>query len=173
MNRKTAPHFNIAAVWLTLLFLLAGCSPPFDWREVHGMGPAPYTVLLPAKPASMTRQVNLGGIKADMIMTAAETGGLTFAVGSAELTDTAQAAAALAVMKTAMVQNISGTIRREKTAATPAATRIEIEATGQARLMQAHFIVRGRHVYQLVLLGPEGKIPAEVAETFFDSFKPG
>ena len=48
-----------------------GCSPNFNWREVQGTEPS-YTVLLPAKPSSHSRVVDLDGLKVTMTMTAAE-----------------------------------------------------------------------------------------------------
>lgn len=164
-------------VWLAAILLLAACSPQFDWREVHGTAPAPFTVLLPAKPSSMTRPIKLGDISTSMTMTGVEVKGITFAVGSAELPDAAHARAALDIMKTALLQNTQGKLRREKATANGSGTRIEIEALGATdgcppRLLQAHFIASERRVYQVVLLGPEAAIPAEASETFFGSFKP-
>lgn len=163
--------------WLAAILLLAACSPTFDWREVHGTAPAPYTVLLPAKPSSMARQVKLGAASTSMTMTGTEVKGVTFAVGSAQLADAAQARAALDIMKTALLQNTQGKLRREKAASAGSTSSIEIEALGAvdgrpARLLHARFIARERRIYQVVLLGPEAAIPAEAVETFFGSFKP-
>jgi hypothetical protein len=156
--------------------LLAACTPHYDWREVHGSN-APFTVLLPAKPATLARPVNLNGVQVSMTMTATEVGEVAFAVGSAELADAAAASAALEAMKTAMVNNIGGTIRQEKTSASSGGRTIDLEAGGapSARngtpLLVARFVMREQRVYQAIVLGPEKSIPREAIDTFFTSFK--
>ena len=148
--------------------VLAACSPKFDWREVRGTS-APFVVLLPAKPATHTRTVNLDGISVDMTMTAADAGGVTFAVGTAELPDAAQAQHALTAMKTALVRNIGGTVRKETTTAPGT---LEIEAAGtDSRLLLARFIARDKRIYQVIAVGKESALPPEAADTFFTSFK--
>lgn len=168
----------LASAWMACL-LLTACSPKYDWREVRGEG-APFLVVLPAKPLSHTRTIDLGGVQAAMTMTAAEAEGATFAVGSAELPDAAHAQKAILSMKTALVRNIGGTIRREKASAAGAVpTTIDIEASGppstdsdgQGRLLLARFIAQDKRVYQLVVLGKEKDIERDAADTFFTSFK--
>lgn len=158
--------------------LLAACSPKFDWREVRGAG-APYVVMLPAKPASHTREIDLDGIKVSMTMTAAEVDDVTFAVGAAALPDPAQAPKALNAMKTALVRNIGGKVTREKSdGSANMPTMIEIEASGspgrggQSRLLFARFVAKDKYVYQIVAVGSEKAISREAVDTFLASFKP-
>lgn len=165
---------------IAAIIALAGCSPKYDWREVHGTD-APFVVLLPAKPATFSRPVNLDGMQVTMVMTAAEVGGVTFAVGSAELPDAGAAQLALLAMKKAMLNNIQGTIQSEKSAATvsgAAATSsiaTDIEATGSiggkpARLF-ARFAAQDKRVYQAIVLGPEQALSRDAVDSFFTSFK--
>lgn len=170
---------NAAGIFLACLVL--ACTPKFDWREVQGAG-APYSVMLPAKPASQSRPINLDGVQVMMTMMAAEAGGVTFAVGTAELPDAAAAQKALGAMKTALVKNIGGTVRHEKPVTFyPASVAIEIDAVGttdkvtdgQPRVLLARFIALDRRVYQLVATGGEQAVSQEAADTFFTSFKPG
>lgn len=159
---------------------LSACSPQYDWREVRSAD-APFVAVLPAKPATYSRPVNLDGIQVAMTMTAAEVAGVTFAIGTAQLPDAAKAQAALAAMKTALVKNIGGTIRHEKASALMPGkmTSIEIEANGapsaaaggQPRLLLARFIAQDQRVYQLVVVGPEQAVSRETVDTFFTSFK--
>lgn len=168
------------AAGTALACLLLACTPKFDWREVQGAG-APYSIMLPAKPASQSRSINLDGMQVRMTMTAAEAGGMTFAVGTAELPDATAAQNALAAMKTALVRNIGGTVRHEKpVTVNPASAAIEIDAVGtpskatdgQPRVLLARFIARDRRVYQLVATGGEQAVSQEAVDTFFTSFKP-
>jgi hypothetical protein len=168
---------------LAAAFTLSACSPKFDWREVHGVE-APFAVLMPAKPATFSRAINLDGMQVKMTMTAAEVDDVTFAVGSAELPDAGKSGAALLAMKTALVHNIGGTIRSEKSSAhtqtgKPAASQIDIEAigtpgantAGQPRLLVARFIAQDKRIYQAIVLGREKALTREALDTFFTSFK--
>jgi hypothetical protein len=169
----------LAAVCAAALTLSA-CNPTYNWREVRGVD-ASYTITLPAKPSSHARPVNLGGTQVTMTMTAAEVEGVTFAVGSAVLPDAAQAQQALGAMKTALVNNIGGTVRQEKISGPPAApTEITIEAvgtpgantSGQPRLLFARFIAKDTRAYQVIVLGKEKAVTREAVDTFLTSFKP-
>ena len=162
-----------------LTFLLAGafllaCTPKHDWREVRGSG-APFVVALPGKPATHARSIDLDGVQVMMTMTAAEVDNVTFAVGTAELPDAAQAENALIAMKTALVRNIGGTIRHEKSE--PALIVIEASGPqgagsgGQPRLLLARFIAQDKRVYQLVVVGTENGVVRDAADIFFTSFR--
>ena len=178
----------LRAALMATLVALSACTPRFDWRSVRGTD-APYTILLPAKPSTHTRSVNLGGIQASMTMTAAEVDDVTFAVGSAELPDAAQAQAALLVMKDTLVQNIGGVIRREKSMLGSQASTIELEAgpaapglpvgasdvqaVRNARMtaLHARLLARGRRVYQVIVIGADKSIPQDAVDMFLTSFK--
>ena len=157
-------------------FLLCACSPKYDWREIRGEG-APYSVMLPAKPASYSRPVNIGGNKVTMTMTATEVDGITFAVGTAELPDAATAARAVTAMKDALVNNIHGRVQREAATSNGAAADITVDASGkdpsgQARVLHARFLARDKRVYQVIVTGKEGAVPQEAVDTFLASFRP-
>lgn len=164
------------AACVACALLLAACSPKFDWREVHGTNIS-FSAVLPGKPASHTRLVDLGGIRVPMTMTAANVDDVTFAVGVAELPDAIKAITALPAMKAAMVRNIGGSIRRESaSAAGISPMTIDIEAIGnngnRQQLLIARFIAQDTRVYQLVVIGKEKNVSREAVETFFTSFKP-
>lgn len=173
-------YFRFSLSLLCCLALL-GCSPTYDWREIRGTE-APYMALMPGKPSSHTRAVNLNGLEVSMTLTAVEVEEVVFAVGTAQLDDRAQAAHALAAMKTALVNNISGTVRSEKQLAPvgqPPLPVLQLEASGtpsasrqqQAHLLLARLIAKDQRVYQVLVLGPEDKIKREEADTFFSGFK--
>ena len=50
---------------------VAGCSPTYNRRD-YTSGDGSFKVMFPAKPATHTRSVDLGGIRVDMTMTAAD-----------------------------------------------------------------------------------------------------
>jgi hypothetical protein len=173
-------------LFTAIAMMLAACSPQFDWREIRSDA-APYVVAMPAKPSTFSRKIDLDGIDTVMTMTAAETGGVTFAVGTAELPDATHAQISLAAMKTAMVNNINGNIRQEKvltmpqtqSAASGTLAVTEIEATGtasaatsnQPRVLFARFVAKDKRVYQLVVTGPEKTVTRDIVATYFSSFR--
>ena len=165
---------------LSAVLLTAACSPQYDWREVQA--PAwSYSVLMPDKPASITRAIDLNGTSVDMNMLAAEVNHVTFAVGAAKLPAAAAADAAdaaLASMRTALLHNIDGRTLAEpidKDWQAPA-DAIELVAEGHAnghpiRLLALLLANDGR-IYQVLMVGDEGHMPKQSVQTFFTSFKP-
>ena len=157
-----------------LALVLSACDPHYNWRDYRSKD-APYSVLLPGKPATHARDVRLGELPVRMTMTAAEVDDVVFAVGSAELTDAAQAPAALLAMQTALARNIGATITSQSTAASGAHTTVSIEArgmrNGEPTLLVGRFVARERQVYQVVVMGAERHISREQVATFLDSFK--
>ena len=169
---------------IALALTLTACTPKYDWREVHGAG-VPFAVVMPAKPATYARPVNLDGVQVTMTMMSAEVDDVTFAVGTAELPDAAHALAALNAMKTALVKNIGGTINSEKSSALAqssgaAAGQIDIEASGapggntggQPRRLVARFVAIDKRIYQAVVVGREKAVTRDAVDTFLTSFKP-
>jgi hypothetical protein len=158
----------------SLLAALSACSPPYNWREVHG-DKLRFSVLLPAKPVSFSRQINLDGMVLEMTMTAAEVDSVSYAVGVAELDDAGQAPQALAAMRTALLNNIAGVTQN---AALPgrADGAVDVVATGvvhsRAQRLMARLLARDKRIYQVLILGPANAITAERADMFFTSFMP-
>ncbi|MBI3284441.1 MAG: hypothetical protein HYZ65_06250 [Burkholderiales bacterium] len=157
-------------VLVSTLLLCSACSPKFDWREIRG-NDAPYTVLLPGKPTSFSKDMLLDGVELKMTMTASEAGGVSFAVGSAKLGRPEQAPHVLDAMKAGMVSNIHGKLAD----GTPAGAG-DIEIHGQLQngapvLLVGRFVARGPWVYQAVIMGPERAVSREVIDTFMTSFK--
>lgn len=154
--------------------LLSGCSPHFNWREFTSKD-ASWQALFPDKPATVSRAIDLDGLKTTMTMTAAEVDDILFAVGQAQAGDAASAGVALGAMQTALVRNIGGTVTSSKSGATPGRITHDIDArgirNGKATRMVAHFETAGRSLYQVVVVGPAGAVKPEHTEQFLTSFK--
>ena len=162
--------------------VLSACSPKFDWRDYRSPD-AQFTALFPGKPSVLTREIDLDGKKVKLTMTASEVDGSTFAIGSATLDSAEQAQAALPAMKTALVNNINGKVRSEKTASAAssnaAGTRqrstLSIEATGTQQgkpvLLVGRFVAHDKHIAQIIILGEENKLSRETIDTFMESVK--
>ncbi|OBV38945.1 hypothetical protein [Janthinobacterium psychrotolerans] len=178
--KKTS--FAAIASVLATAAVLGACSPAFDWREYHSPD-AHFTALFPGKPAVLTRDIDLDGTKVSLTMTASEVDGNTFAIGSAELASAQQAQAALPAMKQALLNNIKGTVRSEKSASAASSdaagshqkSSLAIEATGtrngQPALLVGRFVAQDRRIFQIVVLGQENKLSREHIDTFMDSAK--
>jgi hypothetical protein len=162
------------ALCLLLALPLAACSPKYNWRD-YASPDAPYRVMFPAKPSTITRTIDLDGMQVAMTMTATEIDGATFAVGAAEAPDAARAQAALEAMQVALVRNIGATITSQKaTSGDDRATR-DVDASGTdhgvpVRLV-GHFEARGKRFYQVIVLGKTQAMPPEQVEQFLSSFK--
>lgn len=163
MIRKLPPVLLL----LLLAVTLSACSPKYDWRDYRSQD-APYSVLFPGKPAKQTRTVKLGQLDVSMSMAAADIDGVIFAIGSATLADAAQAPAAVAAMRTAMVNNIGGTVASDTLLDNGAQ---QVDASGRGMRLIGRFMSKDRRVYQVVVIGAPQKIDAETVETFFSSFK--
>lgn len=159
---------------LLLAVALCACDPHYNWRDYQSKD-ASYAVLMPGKPATHTRNVQLGDITVAMTMTAAEVDDVVFAVGSAPLADAAQAPAALQAMQTALVRNIGAAVTSQATAADGAGSIVNVEAkglrNGQPTLLIGRFIARDRRIYQVVVIGPERHIDRGQVAMFFDAFQ--
>jgi len=167
-----APARLLATALLALA--LCGCDPHYNWRDYRSQD-APYAVLMPGKPATHTRAVQLGDSTVAMTMAAAEVDDVVFAVGSATLAEAAQAPAALAAMQAALVRNIGAVITSEASAVNGAVTTISVAAqgtrNGQPALLIGRFIAHDRRIYQVVVMGAERHFARDQAATFLDSFK--
>lgn len=155
-----------------MAFLLAACSPQYNWRVYHSPDSA-YSTMFPAKPATDTREVDLAGARLDLTMTAADVDGVVFAVATGTVADAAQAAAAVEAMQAAMVRNIGAKVTSEKRAPGPA---VDIEAAGlrngQPTRLVGHFEARGKRIYQVIVVGPQRQVEDQQVEQFLASFKP-
>jgi hypothetical protein len=177
--------------WLVLAGLVAACSPEFNWRETRSLEQG-FSVLLPARPASMSREIDLDGLKVDMTMTGARVDRALFTVGTARLEAraadpaadlAATHAKALSAMRVAMLRNLgaepqpgvpirvglldlSGTSKG-------AVDAMSVEArglmAGEPVVMQAVFVAYREQLWQAVAI----VAPAQVSQgrTMLDSFR--
>jgi hypothetical protein len=162
------------AAGLAATLLLLGCNPTYNWRD-YSSPEAPYRIMFPAKPATHTRSVDLDGMQVEMTMTAAEVEGVMFAVGSGVAPDAAQAQAAVAAMRTALVRNIGAKVERESEAAAGSDAAVDIDAVGTANgqpmKLRGHFEAHGKRFYQVIVMGRANAVTSEHSDQFISSFK--
>lgn len=63
---------------------LAACTPGLDWRELQPTD-APMVFMMPAKPSTLTRTIDLNGLPVRMQMTGARARDMTFTAAWADL----------------------------------------------------------------------------------------
>lgn len=161
---------------------LTACSPKFDWRDVHA-AQTPYTVLMPAKPDTVSRQILLGQQTVSMQMTGTQIDGVSFVVGAVKMPDATQAQAAMSLIKQGLLNNLHGKITHEKTTVTTidgkilfndefGATSMNTDAHGSANRMLGRIVASDAWVFQVLVAGPEKIINRDAVDTFLSSFKP-
>ncbi|MCL4184872.1 MAG: hypothetical protein KJ011_15640 [Burkholderiaceae bacterium] len=177
-------RYRATPVTAACVLALTACAPDHDWREIRQPTEG-YLVMLPARPASMSRAIDLDGLPVTMAMTGARVGEQSFTVGAVVLPDgdAATRTKAGAAMRTAMVRNIAG---RETAAievqvpvlaaagrAATTQSALRIEAAGRVADRPAHmsaqFVARGNRAWQVVMIGPQAD--PDSAQQFLDSFR--
>ena len=177
----------VTGLWCALVLLLAGCSERFDWREWRS--PDGYSVLLPGRAQTVTREVEFEKHRLPVTMTSTGIGAAMFAVGVVQLpaavhADAAARERAITYFRDALVRNIGGTVSATGPAALalpPGSGRAmranqAIEARGRtadgrpAALAARFFIVDDR-LFEVIAMGGDGSIDPLALETFFTSFR--
>lgn len=173
--------------WLVFAGLLGACSPEFNWRETRSIEQG-FSVLLPGRPASMSREIDLDGLKLEMTMTGARVDRALFTVGAvrleAEAPDRAAAPArALAAMRVAMLRNVGAEpqpgapvrVGLSDLSGSPRGVvdAVAVEARGQMAgepvVMHAIFVAHGLQLWQAVAIVAPAQ--AQQARTMLDSFR--
>lgn len=99
---------GIAARWLGLTMVLAGCSPALNWRTVQ-LKNAPLQILLPCDAQTASRDVPMGSEQVSMAMVGCEADHATYAVSHFLLKEPAQAAETLARWQAAVLAQLHAT----------------------------------------------------------------
>lgn len=180
MSRPSPAAAAVPAVALAALAALlgAGCSPALDWREVRP-DDSGAMLLMPCKPASHARRLPLAGTPVAWTLYACSAGGVTWALGFADLGDPARVGAALGELEAAALDNI-GAASPERRAplrvagATPHPSAATLQASGRladgaAVQEQVALFTKGTRVYQATAVG--ARLPAQALETFIDSLR--
>jgi hypothetical protein len=167
-----------------MALLTAACSPSYNWREVRSAADA-YAVLMPARTAVMTREIDLDGERVIMAMTGARVDRSLFTVGTIalapELGDSVERL--LAAMREGMLRNIAAPAATDRAVVVSVldgtgrvthrvpAVRVDARGTvsGQPVRMAAVFVARGARLWQAVAIEPvEAR---DEAATLLDSFR--
>lgn len=157
--------------------VLAGCSPPYNWREIR-WDSAELKVQLPCKADKGSRRMTLAGQEADMEMMGCEAGAALFAIAHVRLDDTNKIALAQAQWQTAMLGNMQAQGEQsvpflpKGASAQPQPVRLSARGRrqdGSAVAAQGVWFARGPHLYHAVIYADT--ISLDVADTFFSGIE--
>lgn len=162
---------------LLLASALAACTPTLDWRTVRPEGSG-LEALFPCKPAGHARRVTLAGDGVELTLYACTAGGVTFAVGFADVGQPQRTGPALAELSAAAARNIGAVgsavlpLRIEGMTPNPQAGRLRLNGQlgdGQRVEEQVAVFSRGTRVFQATMVG--AKLDAEAVATFFGALR--
>jgi hypothetical protein len=139
-----------------LLVAMTACTPSLNWRGVQ-LGR--LDTLLPCKPDTATRQVELAGQSLVMDMVGCEAGGALFAISRIKAADAQQASMLLRVLRQASLDNVRMQVAKPSANSGNAETSLDLLVDGQrpdGSPLQARFrwLQFDTEVYQLAAYAP-------------------
>ncbi|MCW5645606.1 MAG: hypothetical protein KIT63_26175 [Rhodoferax sp.] len=162
---------------LLVLGAMSACAPTFNWRELP-IGSTALQALFPCKPETVTRPVPLAQVERDVAMRSCDTGGVTFAVAHAALSQPGQAPAVLSDWRASTLSGLradAATVSSDPPGGLPALPQLLVlrvagaPGDAQARSLLGVWFATGRDVFAAFVMGPA--IPPEAAETFFSGLR--
>jgi hypothetical protein len=157
---------------------LAGCAPALDWRETRPQG-STVRLMVPCRPASHMRQVQLGGAMVEMSMFSCAVGSTVYALTFADMKDPALVGPALDDLARAVQSHVEAPVVAASQALavpgmTPHTRAAQWRLSGRlpdGRTVQERSALfsHGTRVYQATMLG--ASLDAEAQETFFGALK--
>ena len=167
-------RFSIYA--LVALACLTACNPTFNWRDVRLDG-TQLALLMPCKPDATQKTVPLAGQPTELMLLSCDSGGVTFAVATADVKDASKVSTTLAQWQSATLANMKaapGTPSAGFKLPGLASGAALVKATGQRANgqvvnSQAAYFAQGSQLFQAVMYAD--KILPDVAETFFSGLK--
>lgn len=176
---RVARQHRVAALFLLCLW---GCAPEYDWRVINN-SESGFTVMFPAKPTLDEHRIAVAGQVLIMRMQAAKAGDAVFAVGVVTLPseDPKLQSTVLTYLETGLARNVGATpdvhpVRIHTGEPAQSVDGYEFSAHGKVRdekkerQVRARFAVRGRRVFQAVIIG-ERVPPEDQVDQFLSSWK--
>ncbi len=157
--------------------LLLACAPALDWREVRPVGGG-IELLMPCKPDSHARQVQLGLQTVRLELHACTAAGTTWALAFADVGDPARVGVALVELQASAARNLAAAeprqlpLKAEGATPNPASQRVQLQGQmpdGRAVTEQVAVFAKGTRVYQAVALG--AVLDADAVDSFFGSLR--
>ena len=171
MRQVVALRGGACALLLPLVWLLSGCYPELDWRELSSTE-GRFKVLMPARPG-MASGTDAAG-RTQTLWTA-EAGGALYSVGYTDFGEAADTH--LLPVRDAMIRSARGKLVTEAETRPPQAAGRSFIIRGWAgdgsdRIVMVWLFPRGGRLYQLAISAKPGQVGTNEADTFVLSFKP-
>lgn len=174
-------RFHPWPLLLACFILLAACSPTQNWRVV-AQGELGYSATFPDKPVSVTRELNLAGLRVPLTLQAAEVEGVYYAVGVVELASPASGLTGKGPeLQAALIQALANNVKAPPVqpdtkpwAGLNAVSWLQTEGTlpdGSKALALGRFFEHQGKLYEVLLVGPAQKVDAGTSTQFFSGFK--
>ena len=170
------PNFRLAAA-LSVLSILQGCSPTYNWRDVRP-DQTPLVALFPCKPEQRARLVSLAQKDVTMTMWGCDADGATFTLAYADMKDLASTGAVLGQWKSATLANLRARSVEERpfllrgASVLPQSVQVAARGTqpdGAAVTLRAVWFTAGTLVYQAAIYADADDLA--VADTFFSGIR--
>lgn len=166
------------AAGLVVACASAACTPTLDWRDVRPEASG-LMALFPCKPASHARRLPLVGVSVEMSLFACSVGGVTYALGFADVGEPQRVGPALAELAAAAARNVGAEgshitlpLRIDGMTPQPQATRQVFAGRlgdGQRVEEQVAVFARGTRVFQATVVGAQ--LDLQAVETFFGALR--
>jgi len=162
---------------LSAIFLLCGCGPALNWRDVP-IGRTTLVTLFPCKPDDAERTVLMAGAQQAMTMHSCHADGATFALGHAHLTDPEQVERVLLQWREATLAGLGpvpAAVALQPPQGSPSlpgmlALRADRDPSrAPAQTLQGLWFARGPDVFAALVFAP-GLRP-EATEPFFSGLR--
>ncbi|MDO9461522.1 MAG: hypothetical protein Q7N95_15615 [Alphaproteobacteria bacterium] len=159
--------------------VLTACTPTLDWRELRAAD-GTLTLLLPCKPASHARKVQLAGQAVTLTLLACRAGEVTWALAHADMVDPARVTPALDELRQAALANLGATTGAALPLAVagatpnPSSSRVAISGhlpDGSAVQEELAVFARGTRVFQATAVG--ARLEPQALQTFFTALRAG
>lgn len=173
----TQAHLKARSKAIVWAALLAACSPPMDWRDMHlpGLG---LSVRMPCRPDQHARNIDLAGQAVAMRIHVCTERDISFSVAVLDLADPGLVGTALTMLRRSAASNISGAVVSDRSALVPGMTphpeARQLHVVGRlpdGRDVALHglYFSHGTRIYQAVILGRA--IDAEAVGTFLTGIR--
>ena len=169
---------HVITAMLVLACAANGCTPTLDWRESRPEG-AGLLLMFPCKPAAQARKLTLAGAAVEMTLHACTAGGVTYALGHADVGQPQWVERALAELSAAAARNVGASPAPNVTpmkipgmTPNPLAGRRTFAgqlADGQRVNEQLVLFAHGTRVFQATMVG--ANLDAEAIEMFFGALR--
>jgi len=164
-------------VLVSVLTLLSGCSPAFNWREV-AVGNTRLLAMFPCKPETAQQRVSMADQEVALTMRSCKAGGVTLAVGHARLTKVTDKARVLARWRDATLASVGAepasisAVAPSRLQPLPDLVAVRANGTspgGSPVLLQGLWFAQDSDVFSALLVA--GKVSADDEESFFSGLR--